>query len=184
MAISERFDWTDDVVDSLRRLWAEGHSTAEIGRRIGASKNAVVGKAHRLDLPGRLSPIAKENMPSRRPSKPPIAARLPDIVPVDATKLKSNAARTPVIVCTVEPKTGLVLPKPAVECIPPQPHETSRALGRPGRTCCWPIGEPGKTTFRFCDVSIESRAPYCPDHARRAYVRRAETSQDATSKAR
>lgn len=50
-------DWTDALIAQLGALWDEGHSTAEIGRRIGVSKNAVVGKAHRLDLPSRPSPL-------------------------------------------------------------------------------------------------------------------------------
>ena len=54
---NSEFEWTDDTIRELRQLWSEGHSTAEIGRRIGISKNAVVGKAHRLDLPTRPSPI-------------------------------------------------------------------------------------------------------------------------------
>ena len=52
-SMSSGFEWTDDTIRELRRLWSEGHSTAEIGRRLGVSKNAVVGKAHRLDLPAR-----------------------------------------------------------------------------------------------------------------------------------
>jgi hypothetical protein len=44
-------DWSAEAIEQLRALWAEGHSTAEIGRRMGISKNAVVGKAHRLHLP-------------------------------------------------------------------------------------------------------------------------------------
>ena len=44
-------EWSDESILRLRALWDEGHSTAEIGRRLGISKNAVVGKAHRLDLP-------------------------------------------------------------------------------------------------------------------------------------
>lgn len=50
-------DWREDDIERLRVLWDEGHSTAEIGRRLGVSKNAVVGKAHRLDLPARPDPI-------------------------------------------------------------------------------------------------------------------------------
>ena len=49
--------WPDDLILRLRELWEAGHSTAEIGRRIGYSKNAVIGKARRLGLPGRGSPI-------------------------------------------------------------------------------------------------------------------------------
>lgn len=50
-------DWTRTADDRLRALWAEGHSTAEIGRRMGLSKNAIVGRAHRLNLPKRANPI-------------------------------------------------------------------------------------------------------------------------------
>ncbi len=45
-------EWNEETIEKLRALWAEGHSTAEIGRRMGVSKNAVVGKAHRLNLVG------------------------------------------------------------------------------------------------------------------------------------
>jgi len=175
MANNNSSDWTDDVVQGLRRLWAEGHSTAEIGRQIGVSKNAVVGKARRLDLPGRPSPIAKKNMPLKRPAKHTTVTRLADIVPVDVTT--PTPTRTPVPVRTTAPGTSPIPPKPAAGCIQPQPDETSRSVGRrPGGTCCWPIGEPGTTTFRFCGVSVAPRTAYCPDHACRAYVRRAEAS--------
>src|SRR3954468_20415012 len=57
---SDPFDWNDENVRRLQTLWAEGHSTAEIGRRMGVTKNAIVGKAHRLNLPARPSPIRAE----------------------------------------------------------------------------------------------------------------------------
>ncbi|HET9147742.1 MAG TPA: GcrA family cell cycle regulator, partial [Acetobacteraceae bacterium] len=53
-------DWTEDAIARLRLLWAEGLSTAEIGRRLNISKNAVVGKAHRLALVARPSPIRRD----------------------------------------------------------------------------------------------------------------------------
>jgi GcrA cell cycle regulator len=73
-------NWTDNTIQSLRNLWAEGYSTAEIGRRMGVSKNAVIGKAHRLKLQGRPSPIrrAEAGTPgavrSRRPLLPQVRA--------------------------------------------------------------------------------------------------------------
>lgn len=64
-------EWADETIIRLRELWSEGHSTAEIGRRLGVSKNAVVGKAHRLDLPARPSPIRREGeRPPPRSSSP------------------------------------------------------------------------------------------------------------------
>src|SRR5690348_5986642 len=93
-------DWTAEAIDQLRSLWAERHSTAEIGRRMGVSKNAVVGKAHRLNLPPLPSPIRREagdaprsapltrrilppreSAPLRRPEPAPVAARTPAPAP-------------------------------------------------------------------------------------------------------
>jgi GcrA cell cycle regulator len=59
--------WTEERVAELGRLWAEGLSTAEIGRRLGLTKNAVVGKAHRLALAPRPSPL--KSLPMPRPSR-------------------------------------------------------------------------------------------------------------------
>jgi len=62
-------DWNEETIVRLRGLWAEGHSTAEIGRRLGVTKNAVVGKAHRLDLPARPSPIRRDGVPGAQPRR-------------------------------------------------------------------------------------------------------------------
>lgn len=84
-------DWTFETIQTLRTLWAKGHSTAEIGRRMGLSKNAIVGKAHRLNLPSRPSPITRgdpkpRKIPARRrkPSLPPlqVMTALPKVVEV------------------------------------------------------------------------------------------------------
>src|SRR5690606_13352514 len=56
--------WNDEKIQRLKKLWSEGLTTGEIGKRLGVSKNAVVGKAHRLGLKGRPSPI------KRQPNKP------------------------------------------------------------------------------------------------------------------
>ena len=63
-------EWGPDAIETLRALWAEGLSTAEIGRRMGVSKNAVVGKAHRLNLPPRPSPIRRDGPATPRPASP------------------------------------------------------------------------------------------------------------------
>ena len=68
--------WTPERVAELKRLWATGATTAEIGRMLDVSKNAVVGKTHRLGLPGRPSPIKREaiKVPSSPPPPPLMAA--------------------------------------------------------------------------------------------------------------
>jgi len=62
-------EWTEAVIAELRRLWAEGLSTAEIGRRLGVSKNAIVGKAHRLALSPRPSPIRRGASENAAPAR-------------------------------------------------------------------------------------------------------------------
>ena len=73
----ERTPWNEDRVGALRRLWDEGHATAEIGRRLRVSKNAVVGKAHRLDVPARPDPIGRRGRIRQRPDPPPRPAAKP-----------------------------------------------------------------------------------------------------------
>lgn len=50
-------EWTPERTNALMELWNQGLSTSEIGRRLNVTKNAVVGKVHRLNLPKRNSPI-------------------------------------------------------------------------------------------------------------------------------
>ena len=94
-------EWTEDAINRLRALWAEGHSTAEIGRRMGVSKNAVVGKAHRLNLASRPSPIRRdgEKAPRRRQARraqgstlPALAASLPPMPVVEPPRLVTRIA--------------------------------------------------------------------------------------------
>jgi GcrA cell cycle regulator len=97
-------DWTPEQIGQLTRLWSEGLSTAEIGKRLGISKNAVVGKAHRLHLNSRPSPIkrvgprpAVVRQPTHvRPAAPAAAAPVPQPAPMRIVELSSQACRWPI----------------------------------------------------------------------------------------
>jgi len=147
-------EWSDDVIARLRVLWLEGLSTAEIGRRLNVSKNAVVGKAHRLNLPPRPSPIRRGAEVSAS-SRPPAARRAqgPTLPPLAAS---------------------IGGPAPALRPIMAAPKQTLRAT-----PCCWPIGEPGKPSFHFCNAGSAPGKPYCDDHAAIAYVRVRDRREDA-----
>ena len=154
--MSGNTDWTDDIIARLRALWNDGHSTAEIGRRMGITKNAVVGKAHRLDLPGRESPIRRGPAGPATPRQPrPSRAARPSLPGLPSAL--TRPARTPA---------------PAVPPTPPSPPR--RRYGPSGQPCCWPLGEPGTPGFRFCGSGSEQGRPYCPEHSSLAYVPRAE----------
>jgi GcrA cell cycle regulator len=97
-------DWTPEQIGQLTRLWSEGLSTAEIGKRLGISKNAVVGKAHRLHLNSRPSPIkrvgprpAVVRQPSHaRPAVPAAPAPAPQPAPTRVVELSSQTCRWPI----------------------------------------------------------------------------------------
>ena len=165
--------WTEDVMLKLRSLWDEGHSTAEIGRRLGITKNAVVGKAHRLDLPSRPSPIRRDGTGSSR-RRTPRRVNGPTLPPLASVRSASHVAPgAPAFSVRARPEPQ---PTPPVKLATPV-----ISGGRSLRVvpCCWPMGEPGTRSFRFCDVASLPGKPYCDAHAELAYVRIRPRRDDA-----
>ena len=184
-------DWTDETIAHLRGLWDEGHTTAEIGRRLGITKNAVVGKAHRLNLPARPSPIrrgAEDGRAARRAGPRRQGERqggrqgestLPSFGP-DSSIISSAVSSAPEFTIASASETTRA-PRPA-EAPRPQPVLRAVPASRPaGRlsTCCWPIGEPGTSSFHFCGGAALPTKPYCAEHAAVAYVRVRDRREDA-----
>jgi len=166
-------EWNSEAIETLRALWAEGHSTAEIGRRMGVSKNAVVGKAHRLNLPARPSPIRREvDGGIARPAAPlqrrPPAPRQPQPMRRPEPQQAPMQHHQPQVV------------PPPVQLAPPPPPVVVRSFTRvSNRSCCWPLGEPGASDFRFCGGDAIPGKPYCPTHAAVAYVKSRDRREDA-----
>jgi len=173
-------EWTEEAIGRLRTLWAEGHSTAEIGRRLGVSKNAVVGKAHRLDLPARPSPIRRDGTGApRRPAPRRIAG--PTLPPLSSTAMPAPAPS----MAPPAPRPAIPQPQVARAAAPahvapaaPRPVLAPRPYARTV-ACCWPIGEPGTPSFRFCDAEAVPGKPYCEPHAQVAYVKVRDRREDA-----
>jgi GcrA cell cycle regulator len=177
-------EWADEIITRLRELWDEGHSTAEIGRRLGVSKNAVVGKAHRLDLPARPSPIRREGERPPHRSGPPRRFAGPTLPPLSSAAVASTSLSSPAH--APRPADAAPLPPRPPVVIAPRPPPAPRAVLAPpprsyGRviTCCWPIGEPGTRSFRFCDAESVPGKPYCAEHAQLAYVKVRDRREDA-----
>jgi GcrA cell cycle regulator len=158
--------WSEARIAELKRLWSEGLSTAEIARRLAISKNAVVGKAHRLNLRGRPSPIQvrlpeRKNpigptAPPRRRTSEPQVPRLP-YPPGAIEALASARDRAP-------------MEAPSVRSQNPATNAATNQLSA-SHTCCWPLGEPGSQLFRFCNYQVAANKPYCEAHCRAAYVK-------------
>jgi GcrA cell cycle regulator len=195
-ASSDRRPWPDADAARLAGLWDEGLSTREIGLRLGRTKNAVVGMAHRLGLAARPSPVRRTGEPA--PAPPPrvrvAAATLPPLRSVvsdqsSVVREPPEPVASPTRARSVTP-VRVVVPEARVPRYaappPPKPPPAPRTLApRPwGRIteCCWPLGEPGTRAFRFCDAPSDPGRPYCPEHARTAFVappRRARTPDDS-----
>ena len=141
--------WTNELIHELTQLWDAGYSASHIGKRLGVSKNAVIGKAHRLKLPARPSPIRAERaVPRLRPPAPKVA---------------------------LKPRPALeVVPKPEPK---PQPKPVRRRAGGP--SCLWPIGDPGDPAFHFCGEPSVPGKPYCDSHCARAYVTKSRAGSEA-----
>jgi GcrA cell cycle regulator len=148
--------WDDATIDRLRHLWNQTGehylSTADIGRQLGISKNAVVGAAHRQKLRSRPSPIRH-----RYPNAPPPAHVILRAPTETLPPLASLKSPLPVPV-----KTEPTAPKP------PAPAPAPRVSGE---KCCFPLGDPGTKSFRFCGSSAAARRPYCDEHVEIAFRR-------------
>ena len=142
--------WTDDRVEILKKLWAEGLSASQIARELGdVTRNAVIGKVHRLGLAGRASP-----------TKP--KSRLRHREHIDYGESSYHGSSRSIINDYVKP---LVMPEPAVT----SDGEPINILSLNEKVCKWPIGEPGDDDFRFCGNRKENGSPYCAEHTRVAY---------------
>lgn len=176
-------EWNEETIARLRGLWSEGLSTAEIGRRMGISKNAVVGKAHRLNLPPRPSPIRRDgatagNVPPR--TAPPRRTTGPTLPPLPAVLSQVAAAPAPAPTraapATVQPAARPAMSASRPVAVRPAPFRSNRMT-----SCCWPIGEPGTKSFHFCDADAMTGKPYCATHAQQAYVKVRDRRDEAAA---
>ena len=131
--------WTDERVEQLKALWADGLSASQIARILGnVTRNAVIGKVHRLGLAGRAGP-ARAERPRNVAHRPAVRAHIkePEIVEEDPIVLEDGHFAT---VLTIN-----------------------------DRMCHWPIGDPADTAFHFCGRKPKTGSPYCEAQARKAY---------------
>jgi len=139
--------WTDERVAVLKKLWLEGLSASQIAKQLGGvTRNAVIGKVHRLGLSGRATP-SQPSRPVFRPTRPRPAA------PVAPRRVAEAAPR---------PQTPP--PAPYVEM-----EGTATVLTLGAHMCKWPIGDPSTDDFSFCGRRAGGEGPYCVEHARVAY---------------
>tara|TARA_Y100000768_G_scaffold376080_1_gene347694 strand:+ start:133 stop:603 length:471 start_codon:yes stop_codon:yes gene_type:complete len=138
--------WDENNVTKLRELWDQGLPTAQIGKLLGFTKNAVVGKAHRIGLERRPSPIRRTAVkPDRKKARSPVMPKLN----FESTSENLNVKR---------------------ESSSFQPIVKNLFNTNTKRGCEWPMGHPDETNFHFCNKERFEDKPYCLDHCAVAYV--------------
>jgi len=138
--------WTDERVALLKKLWLEGLSASQIAKQLGGvTRNAVIGKVHRLGLSGRATP----SQPSRPAFKAPRAPRVAAPAASAPRRMAPTSPEPPPVTYVEEPGSATVL-----------------TLG--AHMCKWPIGDPASDNFTFCGRRI-GEGSYCAEHARIAY---------------
>lgn len=144
--------WTDESVEQLRQMWAQGLTANEIAKNLGVTKNAIVGKVHRLCLTARPSPIkSKENEGEEA-----------ELLTVETT-VKQTAKSVS------EEKISSAKPAPkACKDI------NIKLVDLDSHTCRWPIGDPRDDDFCFCGKKVRTGQTYCDEHSQMAYVKAAK----------
>ena len=155
--------WTDERVELLKKLWAEGLSASQIASELGGiTRNAVIGKVHRLGLSGRGKTTAqqpKARKPRTTNTTAPARPRPTRSVGNTALKADYEPAPSPVVVARPSPVHELEIP----------PEERATILSLNEHRCKWPIGDPTREDFYFCGRHKEAGKPYCDHHASVAY---------------
>lgn len=175
--------WTDERVELLKKMWGEGQSASQIAKELGGvTRNAVIGKVHRLGLSNRSSggaapDAAKTEAKAKPAAKPKAEAKAKPAKPA----AEPAAAPTPAARPAPTPARKAIIP--AGQPLPPQPsaNEISpEALAKVNevekkakkltllelteRTCKWPVGDPATDDFWFCGLPVQPGKPYCEAH--------------------
>lgn len=171
--------WTDERVELLKKLWGEGQSASQIAKELGGvTRNAVIGKVHRLGLSNRAGATpakATDKKPVKaKAGEVPKAAPAPKPEPVAAAPKPSLPARKQII-----PAGQPLPPQPSANEISPEALASVREVEKKSkkiglmelteRTCKWPVGDPATDDFWFCGLSAQPGKPYCEAHVSVAF---------------
>jgi GcrA cell cycle regulator len=157
-----RMSWTDERIEQLKQMWDKGMSASQIAEALagGITRNAVIGKAHRLGLKARPSPVKSDSSKRAAPA-PAVAEAALEVEATPRPVASAPVAAAPVVAAPAVLKK----PKPAA----PAKSAKVTLLDLTERICKWPIGHPGDDDFHFCGKPVQPGTPYCPEHCAVAY---------------
>ena len=147
--------WTDERIAQLKAGWEGGKTASQIAEQLGegVTRNAVIGKAHRLGLESRPSPVK-----AGEDTEAAVVTRAATVAPVPPAAAAPPAVAAPV----------------AARPVAKKPARTGKAaktslLDLNEKICKWPIGHPGDSDFHFCGKPSQAGFPYCTEQCLQAY---------------
>ena len=161
--------WTEEKVELLRQLWLDGKSASQISAVLGAglTRNAVIGKVHRLGLAGRAkSPTAQSASARRARRRRGRAARrgASGGAISGATMVRGNTALAVAADAELEAQPARL----AEEIVVPMSLKVT-IVDLKESMCKWPLGDPTSPDFRYCGSPAYGGSPYCQHHGKLAY---------------
>jgi GcrA cell cycle regulator len=160
--------WTDERVETLTKMWKDGRSAAEIAKELGGvTRNAVIGKAHRLGLSGRSSPIKKKAKDDTKKTAKTTTAKKTAAAKKPAAKKKAGGEKK--VASAAQQKIIAEAIKEAVAEVDRELEGGVALLDLTEKLCRWPIGDPQESDFHFCGLASMPNLPYCEEHAAEAY---------------
>lgn len=163
--------WTDERVEQLKKLWAEGLSASQIAAQLGGvSRNAVIGKVHRLHLPGRAKSGGSRAPRTKRPAAAPRTNYANHTTSGGAPRATSGRGGA---AAAVKPDVDAVAfqdveMRPIEDVVVPISKKL-KLVELSETTCKWPVGDPLLSDFHFCGNDADENAPYCTYHSKLAY---------------
>jgi GcrA cell cycle regulator len=164
-------NWTDERVERLTKLWADGLSASQIAALLGGvTRNAVIGKVHRLNLPGRAKSGGATAARTKRVAAPPRqpATTTARVAPAPQRSVARGGAAPAVREDMETDAFALQEIRPAMDVVVPMARRLV-LTELTERTCKWPIGDPMHDDFHFCGGDSEESTPYCKYHAKLAF---------------
>jgi GcrA cell cycle regulator len=171
--------WTDERVELLKKMWAEGQSASQIAKELGGvTRNAVIGKVHRLGLSNRagsgVGTEAEPEKPAAQPEAKPEPRPKPHLVKSGSEPAEERPATAAPAVRKPFVAGQPLPPQPSANEISPEALASVREVEKKARkltlmelterTCKWPIGDPATDDFWFCGLAAQPGKPYCEAH--------------------
>jgi GcrA cell cycle regulator len=160
--------WTDERVDLLRKLWSDGLSASQVAAELGPgiTRNAVIGKIHRLGLAERAKTASAPRPRAAKAATRQVAATAPAVV---APRAGGHAVHGNVALAYAPQVVVVARATPEEEVVIPMSERVTLMELRESM-CRWPMGDPTTPEFRFCGgKSPIGGGPYCSHHSRIAY---------------